>query len=148
MLANTMKFPAPRGGPTAEFSYPFEFKAARTTMQPVDWPHERVGHALDHPGVVYGECTPGAVVAAAKRPPKKKHKHAAPSKSQAVAGLEPAKMRVTAYVMPGGRVSAAGLSADEPIAANVGACVVEHTRKLRFDDPGAYVAKLSFEVGR
>ena len=52
---------------------------------------------------------------------------------------------VTAYVAPGGQVSAAGASADSIDAAARVDCVVDAVRTFRMPDPGSYPAKVSFE---
>lgn len=153
-LANSLKFPPPRGGPYAEFSFPFEFKPARTAIAPVDWTVDNVGPAvLDRSRVALDACALPRSATAPKPKPKHKSKVAAMKPmaltSSRLASLAvPAKLRVTLYILPGGKVSAAGLSADAPIAPDLASCFVEHASALRFDDPGGHVAKLSFGVAR
>jgi hypothetical protein len=54
---------------------------------------------------------------------------------------------VTAYVAPGGQVSAAGAAVDS-IAASEGIdCVVDAVKGWSMPDPGSYPAKVSFRVG-
>ncbi len=60
--------------------------------------------------------------------------------------LSDARVSVTAYVSPGGKVAAAGAAADSQRGAAQIDCVLSAVQAARFPDPGSYAAKVSFEL--
>lgn len=56
------------------------------------------------------------------------------------------RFRITAYVQPGGEVLAAGGAAPDAEQLEALGCVLDAVRGWTFQDPGSYVAKISFEV--
>jgi hypothetical protein len=65
----------------------------------------------------------------------------------ALAGCGQGPFSVTAYVAPGGQVSAAGAAVDSIAAAADVDCVVDAVKTWAMPDPGSYPAKVSFRVG-
>lgn len=148
-LAQTLKFPSPRGGSEAEFSYPIEYKPPRTAAVVMDWPKERVSpEKMTNNLISLQLCrTTAPTRPAPAHPPKKKHgQHAQPAMPTGPLRAVPAHLRMTMYVAPGGKVITAGLSADGPVDPGIAACFVTSAGGWKLDDPGGRVAKLSFEV--
>jgi len=57
------------------------------------------------------------------------------------------RVRVTAYVGPGGNVMSVGGFASVPALDSTVSCVAEGVRRLPMPSPGSYPAKVSFDVG-
>jgi TonB family protein len=153
-LAQTLKFPAPRGGAEAEFSYPIEFKPARTAAAVTDWSKDRIApEQLAANMKVLMHCrasTDGKALPPPPPPHKGKakhphHAHATPLPNGPMRAL-PKNLRLTLYIAPGGKVVTAGLSADGPIDPPMGQCFVGGASLWRLDDPGGRPAKVTVEV--
>lgn len=63
-------------------------------------------------------------------------------------GNVPPGLRVTLYVMPGGRVGALGLGADAPLDERYAACVATRVSSWTFTDPQGRVARATYQFGR
>jgi hypothetical protein len=152
-LARTLKFPSPRGGNEAEFSYPIEYKPVRTAAAVYEWSKDRVApeklgpdlHAIQQcRGSIDGTPIPPP-------PPPGRHKHKSSHHAAAAPKLGPMRplpknLRLTMYIGPGGKVVTAGLAADEPVDPNMATCLVSSASLWRLDDPGGRPAKLTVEV--
>jgi len=118
-VASGIHFHRPRGG-EAEFSYPLSLDTAEDVRPPLHWDAARVGEALTEGGpALLSSC----------RPPGSR-----------------AMYRVTAYIMPGGAVQAAGAATDDAEAVDSLDCVAQAVRGWSMPDPGSYPAKVHFEV--
>lgn len=118
-VAAGIHFHPPRGG-EAEFSYPLSLDTAEDVRPPLNWDESRVDDVVAEGGpALLSRCRP--------------------------AGSR-ASYRVTAYVMPGGHVQAAGAATDDPDAAEGLDCVADAVRGWDMPDPGSYPAKVHFEV--
>lgn len=115
-VAEKLRFPPPQGG-EAEISYPVAFPQ-RTNVP--DWPQDRVAAQMARRRTELSLCR------ARQR------------------GEPPPELRVTMYIGPGGRVASAGLSADGPISAQLGACLVARALTWRFEDPLGQLVKASY----
>jgi hypothetical protein len=118
-VASGIRFHRPRGG-EAEFSYPLSLDTAEDVRPPLNWDEARVSGALNEggPGLL-SSCRP--------------------------AGSR-ATYRITAYIMPGGRVQAAGAATDDAEAVDSLDCVAQAVRGWSMPDPGSYPAKVHFEL--
>lgn len=118
-VAAGIRFHPPRGG-EAEFSYPLALDTAEDVRPPLNWDSARVSSVLvDGARALLASCRP--------------------------AGSR-ATYRVTAYIMPGGTVQAAGAATDDADAAESLDCVAQAVRGWSMSDPGSYPAKVQFEV--
>ena len=117
-VASTVHFRRPNGG-EAEFSWPFEVGLADDVRPPLNWGPERIATPLASAGDLGTRCR-------------------APGTQSTFA--------VTAYVGAGGRVLAAGAAASDVDGLPAIDCVLDAVRGLRAPDPGAYPAKLTFDV--
>ena len=118
-VAAGIHFHRPRGG-EAEFSYPLSLDTAEDVRPPLNWDEARVMDALSEGGpALLASCRP--------------------------AGSR-AHYSVTAYIMPGGRVQAAGAATDDAEAADSLDCVAQAVQGWSMADPGSYPAKVHFEV--
>lgn len=118
-VASGIHFHAPRGG-EAEFSYPLSLDTADDVRPPLNWDEARVSSALSQGGSgLLSSCRPAGSRAA---------------------------YRVTAYIMPGGRVQAAGAATDDSEAVDSLDCVAQAVRGWSMPDPGSYPAKVQFEI--
>ncbi len=119
-VVSTLSFAKPHGGSEAEFIFPIEFRAknALETWQP---DHAKVQKRL--------------------RPLR-----------QAVAACmnkgAPDQVSLTMYIMPGGKISSAGVSADAPIEQGFGSCVVASGLKWRASDPDKSIAKITIPFSK
>lgn len=115
-VALRLQLPAPKGGAEAEFSCPVEFPARATVRT---WPEDRVAPELSRHRGELTTCRRGGKAS-------------------------PSALRLTVYIGPGGRVSSAGLSADEPIDERLASCLLARTKGIRFDDPLGELVKASY----
>jgi hypothetical protein len=150
-LARTLKFPSPKGGNEAEFSYPIEYKPVRTAAAVTEWSKDRIA-----PEKLAGDlhsllqCR-GSVDGTPIPPPptpgkhKKRTAHAAAPKLGPMRPL-PKNLRLTLYIAPGGKVVTAGLAADEPVDPTMATCFVSSASLWKLDDPGGRPAKVTLEV--
>jgi len=147
-LAQSLRFPSPRGGAEAEFSYPIEYKPPRTAAVVMDWPKERVSpEKMANNLISLQMCRTASASQPAAAHPKKKHgHHAQATMPKGPLRPVPAHLRMTMYVAPGGKVITAGLSADGPVDPGIASCYMTSAGGWKLDDPGGRVAKLSFEV--
>jgi hypothetical protein len=114
-LAAKTRFPEPKGGGPAEFVWGFEIETAGGVRAPVAWSEDKVARVVDAQRASLDGCELGA-----------------------------GHYIVTAYVAPGGSVSAAGAAADSQAAAEKIDCVVSAVKSWPMPDPGSYPAKVSF----
>ena len=151
-LAQTLRFPAPRGGAEAEFSYPIEYKPARTAAAVTDWTKDRIAPdklANNMRVLMHCRASTDGKALPPPPPPGHKRKHRAgqtPLPSGPMRPL-PRHLRMTLYVAPGGKVVTAGLSADGPVDPNMAQCLVGSASLWHLDDPGGRPAKVTLEVG-
>jgi len=118
-VASGIHFHAPHGG-EAEFTYPLSLDTADDVRPPLNWDEARVSDALSTGGSgLLSSCRPAGSRAA---------------------------YRVTAYVMPGGTVEAAGAATDDAEAIDSLDCVAQAVRGWSMPDPGSYPAKVHFEI--
>ncbi len=118
-IAQKTRFPKPEGGDAAELRWGFEIEGQDGVRSPLSWSGSHVVQTLSE--------------------------HQA--KLRACAGAEePATLRVTAYVAPGGVLLGAGAAADSRAGAEQIDCVLEQVRGFTWPDPGSYPAKVSFEL--
>lgn len=130
-VALRLILPPPRGG-EGEFTFPVEFpiRAAVGT-----WPEERIEpEVVRHRGALLG-CR-----ARTRGTAQVRAQHAGGDGSGA------GSLRATLYIGPGGKVTSAGLSAEDPIDDRVGACLVARLQSLQFDDPLGQMVKTSIAV--
>jgi hypothetical protein len=116
-LAKKTRFPEPKGGGPAEFVWGFEIEMADGVRAPVAWPEAKVSAVVDAQRASLDDCELGG-----------------------------SHYVVTAYVAPGGGVSAAGAAADTQAAADKIDCVVSAVKRWPMPDPGSYPAKVSFSL--
>ncbi|NOY90300.1 MAG: AgmX/PglI C-terminal domain-containing protein [Deltaproteobacteria bacterium] len=118
-VASGIRFHRPRGG-EAEFSYPLSLDTAEDVRPPLNWDEARVSDALIEDGPrLLSSCRPAGSRAA---------------------------YHITAYIMPGGRVQAAGAATDDADAVDSLDCVAQAVRGWSMPDPGSYPAKVHFEL--
>ena len=117
-VASTVHFRRPNGG-EAEFSWPFEVGLADDVRPPLNWGPERIAAPLASANGLAARCR-------------------APGTQSTFA--------VTAYVGSGGRVLAAGAAASDVDGLPAIDCVLEAVRAFQAPDPGAYPAKITFDV--
>ena len=121
-IARELHFAKPHGaGLEAEFTYPIEFHHKRAVTM---WDGDR-----------------GVVAVAAK------HKRDVSACKQKASNSPTPALTMTVYVVPGGKVASAGLSADAPLDDAFGQCLVGKSRAWRFDDPLGKIAKATIGVG-
>lgn len=114
-VASETRFPKPRGGGPAEFSWGFDIDPVSGGRPPVPWGADRVRAAVRSQAGSLARCD-----------------------------LDGAEISVTAYVAPGGQVTSAGGTTDRHDAAGKIACVVDAVRGWHLPDPGSYPAKVTF----
>jgi hypothetical protein len=117
-VASTVHFRRPNGG-EAEFSWPFEVGLADDVRPPLNWGPERLVSPLASARDLAARCR-------------------APGTQSTFA--------VTAYVGAGGRVLAAGAAASDVEGLPAIDCVLDAVRGFAAPDPGAYPAKITFDV--
>jgi hypothetical protein len=117
-VASTVHFRRPNGG-EAEFSWPFEVGLADDVRPPLNWGPERIAAPLASANGLAARCR-------------------APGTQSTFA--------VTAYVGAGGRVLAAGAAASDVEGLPAIDCVLDAVRAFQAPDPGAYPAKITFDV--
>ena len=125
-LMQKMAFPQPKGG-DGELTFPVEF-AARTPVQA--WQSDKIADAVHKALPTWKSCQ------------SKGRKPKAGEKSAGVASI-----RATLYVGPGGQVTSAGFSANDPIDDKVAGCLLDKVLALRLDDPLGKMAKVSYDLG-
>jgi hypothetical protein len=119
-IARDLHFSRPHGaGPEAEFTYPIEFHHKRAVTT---WDGDRVAPSVARHKRDVSAC---------------RQKGSAPTPT----------LTMTVYVVPGGKVASAGLSADAPLDDAFGQCLVGKSRLWRFDDPLGKIAKATIGVG-
>jgi hypothetical protein len=120
-IVRDLHFTKPHGaGPEAEFTYPIEFHHKRAVTT---WDGERMAPTMARHKRDVSAC-----------------------KLKAGAAATPT-LTMTVYVVPGGKVASAGLSADAPLDDAFGQCLVGKSRLWRFDDPLGKIAKATIGVG-
>ncbi len=118
-LARELSFGKPHGGPEAEFTYPVDFPVDGTLR---NWEPERGAKTLI----------------------KAKRDLAVCARSMATPSVT-----MTLYVGPGGKVTSAGVGADQPVDDKVASCLCERaTKTWRLDDPLGAMAKVTIQVGK
>ncbi|HEY2736281.1 MAG TPA: AgmX/PglI C-terminal domain-containing protein [Polyangiales bacterium] len=115
-VAEKTRFPAPKGGGPAEFVWGFEIENP-SARPPVAWPPSKVATSIESSRASLADCELGA-----------------------------GRYTVTAYVAPGGTVTAVGAAADSQAAAAKIDCVVSVVKAWHMPDPGSYPAKVSFDL--
>ncbi len=152
-VAGSLRFPPPRGGGDAEFSYPIEYRPARASMAALELDGDPIGPTLERNVKALDWCR----VPPDKAPPpppkhsarRRRHDRAwVPPPPRGPLRPIPRHLRMTLYVKGGGKVVTAGLSADGPLDPALASCLVTSAGLWRLDDPPSRVAKVSFEVGR
>jgi hypothetical protein len=116
--AKHTKFPAPRGGGPAEFSWGFELEQPEGVHRPTVWEPDHVADVLVQ------------------------HR----SEIVACASQEPGEYDVTTYIAPGGSVLSAGAAVHSEAAAQHVDCILATVRSWQFPDPGSEAAKVSFRL--
>jgi hypothetical protein len=118
-VARETSFPKPRGGPQAEFAWSLELPPPEDVRPPVTWESSRVKEVIDAQRDALAGCAPPAEL-----------------------GL----YTLTAYVAPGGQVSAAGVSATTLAPEETMDCLIQQVHAWALPDPGSYHAKVSFRL--
>jgi hypothetical protein len=116
-LAAATRFPEPKGGGAAEFAWGFEIDGPDGVRPPVAWDAPQVVPALEGAADALAACA-----------------------------LGDQRFEVTAYVLPGGKVLAAGAAAPGNAAAAQIDCLVDAIQSVAMPDPGSYPAKVTFEL--
>lgn len=117
-VVEKLRFAPPQGG-EAEVSYPVSFPQRAAVH---DWPEDRVAPQMARWRAELSLCR------------------------ARLRGEPPPALRVTMYIGPGGRVASAGLSADGPISAQLGACLAARALTWRFEDPLGQLVKASYAL--
>jgi len=116
--AKRTKFPAPRGGGPAEFSWGFELDQPPGVHQPIVWEQDHVAEVLTQHRAELAACALQA----------------------------PGELDVTTYIAPGGSVLSAGAAARTEAAAQQVDCILAAVRSWQFPDPGSDAVKVSFTL--
>ena len=119
-LARELSFGKPRGGPEAEFTYPVDFPIDGTLRT---WEPERGAKTLTKAKRDLAACA-------------------------ARGASTPGPLTMTLYVGPGGKVTSAGIGADQPVDDKVASCLCDRaTKTWRLDDPLGSIAKVTIQIG-
>lgn len=119
-----LRYPAPKGG-EGELTYPIEIGARNKVAS---WPEAKVAGLIEKKRGEFNRCQ------ARGKPP---------------AGMKwatAASLRLTFYVGPGGKITSAGLAADEPMDAAMAGCVLNRLQALHFEDPLGQLIKVSYDL--
>jgi hypothetical protein len=117
-VVRALRYPSPKGAAEAEFEYAWQFRPKAPLKE---WPAEQVEEAFQSRQADLAACAGRAKVEL------------------------PAGLRVTFYVMPGGKVGSVGLSADGALDDKLADCVAARVATWRFKDPLGTVARATYQ---
>ncbi len=113
-----LKFATPRGGREAEFDYGWDFRGGKAPL--TAWGNGDVGRQFaKHRGELAACGRPGGL---------------------------PRGLKVTFFVLPGGKVASVGVGADVPVADGVARCIAGRVAAWRFDDPLGAIARATWDA--
>lgn len=118
-VAKSASWPQPEGG-EAEVRYDgLGFDPAGGVRMPTEWPSDKVAATVG------------------------KHHD---SLARCLDGVGDTKFRVTAYIEPGGKVQAVGVSTSSKEGAEKIDCIVSAVHAMKMPNPGSYAAKVAFQL--
>jgi len=112
------KWPAPEGGDIGLARNSYSFDMPNDTRPPTAWGADRVQKTLSDIGSKIGACKNGAS----------------------------ARLSITVYVNPEGAAISAGVAGADDAVESAADCVVSVLKEAKFDSPGSWPAKVSFEL--
>lgn len=112
-----LRFSPPVGGREAEFEYGWEFRPRATIKR---WDNHDVDRGVRSRLGELGACDKGRPL--------------------------PRGLKLTFFVLPGGKVGSVGVGAELPLGEGYAACVVARVSSWRFDDPLGVVARATWEL--
>jgi hypothetical protein len=119
-VVSALRFARPRGGREAEFDYGWDFQTRTPeTMKMKRWDNHDVGRLFARHLRELGACGGGRAL--------------------------PRGLKVTFFVLPGGKVTSVGVGADEPLADGWASCLVARVAGWRFEDPLGAIARATYE---